>query len=372
MKICTFDSSHASLYTLENENQMKVTLTDIGASIVSIILPDKNKNEVDVNLGYDTADRYFNNGSCYGAVVGRYANRIGNASFELNGKRYELDKNEGNNTLHSGFDKYYRRLWYAEYDENSNSVTFKMISPDLDQGMPGRAQISVKYTLDNDNRLKLEYMAVSDKDTYFNFTNHSYFNLKGHNKGTILDHYLWLDCDRITKIDRESIPTGELIDVKGTPMDFTSEKEIGTDIDDVSFEQIKFAKGYDHNYIINNPSLEKPFAIVRSDDSGIVMEAYTDMPGVQFYTGNNMGKDTGEKDGSKYPPRGGFCLETQFFPDTPNKPEFPSNLFKAKEVFNSTTIYRFTQFLWWCMGSRWCNSKYSKKKEIWLTLNKIT
>lgn len=342
MKISTFCGTHASLYTLENKNKMKVVLTDIGASIVSVKLCDKDKNVVDVNLGYDTADRYFNNASCYGAVVGRCANRISNASFELNGKKYELDKNEGNNTLHNGLDKYYRRLWYADEDNEENSVLFKLISPDLDQGMPGRAKISVKYTLDDDNRLIIEYKAVSDKDTYFNLTNHSYFNLDGHNNGTVLDHQLWMDCDKIAKIDSESIPTGEIVNIKGTPMDFTTPKAIGKDIDNIDYEQIKFAKGYDHNYVINNPSLETPFAKAKSEKTGIVLEAFTDMPGVQFYTGNNMGKDTGEKEASKYPPRGGFCLETQFYPDTPNKPNFPSNLFTAGEEFASTTIFKFT------------------------------
>ena len=342
MEVKKFQHAEASLYTLRNAKGMEVVLTDIGASVVSIIVPDSEGKPVDVALGYGTAESYLSNKSTFGATVGRYANRIGGASFTLDGVTYQLDCNEGSNVLHGGFNKYYYRIWKAEPNSDDNSVTFHLTSPDGDQGMPGTAQIAVTYSLDNDCRLKITYHAVSDKDTYFNLTNHSYFNLDGHDAGSIYDHLLWLDCDLFAVIDEASIPTGELRSVKGTPMDFTTAKPIGQDIDASEYEQIKAGSGYDHNYVINHPDPEKPFARAVSDKTGIVMEVFTDLPGVQFYSGNFMGNDSDEKNGAKYKRRGGFCLETQYYPDTPNKPEFPSNMFPAGKSFDSTTIYQFS------------------------------
>ena len=340
MKITRFADSHASLFCLTNRSGMEVTVTSIGATLVSIQVPDRSGNLVDVLLGYDSPAGYYANASAHGALVGRYANRIGGAQFELNGKTWQLDVNEGANVLHGGNDKYFHRDWMAEPDEEGNQVSFTLYSPDLDQGMPGNAKIRVTYSLDDDNNLGIVYEAVSDKDTYFNLTNHSYFNLDGHGAGSIYEQELMLDCDRFAAIDSAFIPTGELRDLKGTPMDFTVSKLIGRDID-ADYDQIRLGNGYDHNYVINAPGFEKPFAVARSGRTGIVMEVFTDLPGVQFYSGNNMGTDTGTKDGADYVFRGAFCLETQYYPDTPNKPQFPSNLFHAGETFSSKTVYRF-------------------------------
>lgn len=341
MIISRFGDSSASLYTLENKNGMKVVLTDIGASIVDLIVPDRGGKPVDVLLGYDSPERYWNNDSCHGATVGRYANRIGGASFTLNGEKYLLNKNEGENVLHGGFDKYYRRRWFAVPDEAANSVSFSLNSQDGDQGMPGRAVITVTYKLGDDNGLEISYHAVSDKDTYFNLTNHSYFNLDGHDAGPISDQLLMLDCDRFCAIDAEFIPTGELRDLKGTPMDFTTMKPIGADME-ADYDQVRLGNGFDHNYVLNAPGFDSPFAVAVSQKTGIKMEVFTDLPGVQFYSGNNMGSDHGEKGGASYVKRGAFCLETQYFPDTPNKPDFPSNLFRAGVPFESRSIYRFS------------------------------
>lgn len=340
MKITRFDNSHASLYILENSRGMEVALTDIGASIVSIKVPDRSGSSVDVALGYEGAEGYFRNALSYGAVVGRFANRIGGAVFSLNGVEYPMDVNDGPNVLHGGFDKYYHRMWYAEPDEASNSVSFKLVSPDGDQGMPGRALICVRYTLDEDSALHIAYDAVSDKDTFFNLTNHCYFNLNGHDKGFIGDHVMQLNCGSFTPVDATLIPTGEIRSVSGTPLDFTSPKPIGRDIDS-DYEQIQLGGGFDHNFVLSAPGLDAPFAVVKAPETGIVMEVFTDLPGVQFYSGNFMGSDVGEK-GGKYIRRGGFCLETQFFPDTPNKPDFPGSLFAAGEKLVSETVYKFS------------------------------
>lgn len=342
LKIEPFQDSEAKLYTIHNKNGIELTVSDIGAVITSIIIPDKNGNKVDVALGYETFEGYKNNNSAYGAPVGRNANRIENASFILNGTTYQLDKNEGNNVLHGGFDKYFCRMWGAEVKDDENpSVTFKLISHDGDQGMPGAARISVTYSLSDDNEIIIRYYAIADKDTVFNITNHSYINLDGHNAGVVNNQYLWMDCNCFTPIDKEFIPTGEIREVKGTPMDFTVMKTIAEDIRS-DYEQIKTGNGFDHNYVINNPGNGKPFAKALSSKTGIAMEVYTDLPGVQFYSGNNMGNDSGEKGSSKYVKHGAFCLETQYYPDAPNKPNFPSSIFKAGKPFDSTTIYKFS------------------------------
>jgi aldose 1-epimerase len=272
--------------------------------------------------------------------VGRFANRIGGAAITLNGKTYQLDANEGKNVLHGGRSIYGTRLWSAEVEDDA--VTFSLTSPDGDQGMSGEAKISVRYSLSADNALHIKYCAVSDKDTYFNLTNHAYFNLDGQGGGTIEKQYMTLSCSRFTPVDGELIPTGELLTVAGTPMDFTTEKPIGRDIDLFEYEQLRLGGGYDHNFVLDAPGLMAPFARARSEETGIVLEAFTDMPAVQFYSGNAMGAASLGKDGAYYPKRGGFCLETQFYPDTPNKPGFPSCLFRAGEVFESETVYKFS------------------------------
>lgn len=341
MEIKRFKNSHASLFTLTNKNGMKVVLTDIGADIVSIIVPDKAGKPVDVALGYDDPELYISNKTTFGAIVGRFANRIGKAKFTLNGVTYELDVNDNSNCLHGGFDKWYSRMWYPQTDEKSNAVVFRLFSPDGDQGMPGNASIAVTYKLGEDNSLSINYNAVSDKDTYFNLTNHNYFNLSGQGADTMTDHTMWIDSDRATEISNELIPTGKILDIKGTALDFTTEKVISKDIDS-SEEAIKLGGGFDHNFILNNPDIKKAFARATSPVTGISMEVFTDLPAVQFYSGNFMGTDPNGKGGKAYARRSGFCLETQYYPDTPNHDNFPSDLFKAGQVLDSTTIYKFS------------------------------
>jgi aldose 1-epimerase len=336
-----FGSASTFLYTLINKNGMELSLTNIGASMTRIVVPSKGGRKTDVLLGYDSADAYRTSSSFHGATVGRYANRIGGAAIRLDGVTFNLDKNEGKNVLHGGFDPYSRRIWSAEAKtDGTPSVTFSIKSPDGDQGLPGTADVAVTYSLTEDDSVVIHYDAAADKKTVFNLTNHAYFNLDGHDAGSIADQRLWLDCDLYAAINSEFIPTGELLSVKGTPMDFTEGKPIGRDIES-KYEQIALGNGYDHNYVINGPSLATPFAVARSAKTGIEMRVYTDLPGVQFYSGNNMGLDSHGKDGAKYPRRGAFCLETQHFPDAPNKPSFPSAVFDAGQRFDSTTIYKF-------------------------------
>jgi aldose 1-epimerase len=343
LQIKPFGSSTAKLYTLENSKGMKLVLTDMGAAIVRLFVPDRAGAFRDVVLGYEDYEAYASNRSAHGATVGRCANRIGGACFTLNGVTYHLDKNEGENILHGGFDSYYKRLWRADAREAAGSVAFSLHSPDGDQGMPGAAEIAVTYSLGEDNSVSIRYHAAADKDTVFNLTNHSYFNLDGHGAGPIGRQYLWLDCDTFTPIDREFIPTGEIRSVKGAALDFTTAKPWGRDADGDD-EQIAAGGGYDHNFIINRPEPdpEKPFAKAWSEQSGIEMQVFTDLPGVQAYGGNMMGNDTGGKDGVKYQRRGGFCLETQYYPDAPNKPGFPSDIFPAGKPFSSATVYKFS------------------------------
>ncbi|MDR1378742.1 MAG: galactose mutarotase [Synergistaceae bacterium] len=348
LNIKPFGDNGASLYTFSNKNGVELSVTEIGASIISIVLPDRDGRMTDILLGYDSSEGYERNSSFYGATVGRCANRIGGASFIIDGAVYCLDKNEGDNVLHGGNDPYSRRMWVAEVfpspcspsPGDAQSVIFRLESLDGDQGMPGNAKISVTYSLSEDNKVVIHYHAVADKKTVFNLTNHSYFNLGGHDSGPIAEQFLILACAQFTAIDAEFIPTGEIMPVTGTPFDFTQAKRIGRDADS-EHEQIRLGNGYDHNFVIENPSLEVPFAHAWSEATRIEMKVYTDLPGVQFYGGNNMGGDFGEKGGAKYLKRGGFCLETQYFPDSPNKPAFPSAAFDAGKAFDSTSIYEF-------------------------------
>lgn len=342
MEISRFGNTHAMLYTLENEAGMKVSVTNYGALLLQVLVPDRNGKKVDVVLGFDGPEGYMEKDTTFGASVGRVANRVAGGHFELNGTGYQMDINNGPNCLHGGFDKYYRRYWYAEADEDLNSVSFYLNSPDGDQGMPGNADICVSYSLDDSGSLRIDYYAVSDKDTYFNLTNHSYFNLNGAGKGTIEDHLLRLDADRYTEVGEDLIPTGRLIDVEGTAFDFRTEKPVGRDMY-AQEQQLRICGGYDHNFVINRPSLMHPFARVTGPETGITMEVYTDLPGVQLYTGNFLGKpdDLPGKSGIVYPKHGALCLETQFFPDSPNHPEFPSAFFAAGEEFIYTTVFQF-------------------------------
>lgn len=329
----------AVLYRFENCNGMVMEVTDFGATLYSLYVPDKSGCLLDVVLGYDDPCGYEGpSGTFFGATVGRNANRIGNAAFHLNGKEYHLDKNDGNNNLHSGLDFYSFRIWDVK-KITENSITFSIDSPDGDQGYPGVLHMSVTYTLTSDNEVKIEYCGVSEKDTIINMTNHSYFNLNGHDSGAITKHMLWVDADAFTRTDAESIPTGEIIPVEGTPMDFRQMKEVGVDIDE-AYEALIFGKGYDHNWCLNNHNTFAKVIEVSGEKSGITMEVYTDLPGVQIYSGNFLSEELG-KNGVVYKHRQGICFETQYFPDAINHDNFKSPVYKAGEVYKTTTVYKF-------------------------------
>ncbi len=331
-------------YTLTNKNGVSASFTDLGGTWLTMIVPDKDGNMADVLLGYDTPENQQTCPGHMGEIIGRSANRIGNACFTLNGITYALIINQANkNNLHSGPDFYRDRIWDTEVteDESGIKISFSLFSPDGDQGYPGNANITVSYTLTNDNSLVLDYYMTADEDTICNFTNHAYFNLAGHDAGKIDDHKVWIDADTFTATDETSVPTGELVPVKGTPMDFTVMKPIGRDIHE-DYEALNIAGGYDHNWVLNHPAGELALSCKAVDEnSGRVMEVYTDLPGVQFFTANSIKTPNG-KCGTTYAPRCGYCFETQYFPDAINKPEFPSPVLQAGVEFHSTTIYKFT------------------------------
>jgi len=340
----TFENTDVKLFTLTNSNGLIAKLTNFGAILVSLFVPDKNGNLDDIVLGFDTLEKYLTNDICYfGSTIGRNSNRVKNASFTLNETTYNLDKNERNkNNLHSGFNPYNKRVWNYTVSDSNNSVSFNLISPDGDQGFPGDFNITVTYTLTDNNELEINYFGKSDKDTIANMTNHSYFNLSGHASGTAMNQKLWINADKFVEVDDELIPTGNLVNVENTPMDFANPKVIGNDID-ADFEQLKFTGGYDHAFVINKEKngVEK-IAVVFDQDSGRTMEVFTDSVGVQFYAGNFIenNKVIG-KDNCMYKNRSGICLETGFLPDSMNQPTFPSPILKANEIYNTTTIYKF-------------------------------
>ena len=331
------------LYTFENEAGMKICTTDLGATLVSVFVPDKDGVLRDVVLGYDDAAGYEKGTEFLGATVGRNANRIGKARLFIFGKEYLLEKNEGENNLHSGYSPYNIRIW----DEGricDDSIEFCLESPDKDQGFPGNAKICVTYTLTKENEVCIDYLAVSDADTVFNLTNHSYFNLDGTqaNPGMrisdVLDHKVKIFADKYTPTDAASIPTGKIADAENTPMDFRRAKRIGDEID-AGFTQLKYSNGYDHNWAVNGEGFRQA-AWMHSEKTGISLSVYTDRPGVQFYTANYL-KDEPGKGGALYPGRSAACFETQAFPDAPNHKDFPGSTVKAKEEFRSRTIFRF-------------------------------
>ena len=337
-------SEEATLYTLTNGNGMKVSLTDFGANIVSIIVPDSKGNAADVNLGFDNIAGYEENAPGFGSFIGRHANRIGGAKFELNGKVYELDKNDGSNNLHGGFTGYNKFMYEAEVyeDDEIASVEFSRLSPHMEQGFPGNLDITVTYSLTEANELVIEYLAVSDRDTIVNLTNHAYFNLAGHDSGSVLEHKVWIKANQFTPTTPDLIPTGELRDVTGTPMDFRTPKTIGQDIG-ADYEPLKAAGGYDHNYVLDTSGtgVEKIAELIE-EKSGRRMEVFTDLPGVQLYTGNFLNPVNNSKAGAVYQKRCGVCFETQYYPNSCNIKEFPSCILKAGKEFDSVTIYKFS------------------------------
>jgi aldose 1-epimerase len=327
------------LYTIENGKGMKASVMNYGAILVNLLVPDKEGNVEDVVLGFDKPEDYDGNPSFYGALIGPCGNRIADAAFEIDGVAYQLDVNDGKNNLHSHIDLgYHKRIWDAEV--LPNGVAFTLEDTDGSMGFPGNKSFKVVYTLDEENALTLTYDATSDKKTIINPTNHTYFNLDGHKSGKILGHKLQLAASRYTAVVEGAIPTGELPPVAGTPMDFTTAKEIGLEID-ADMEQLKLVQGYDHNWVIDDyDGTLRKIATLEAPSSGRKMEVYTDLPGVQFYAGNCITPQSG-KDGASYDVRSGLCLETQFFPDSIHQPSFPSSVFGGDKAYHSQTIYKF-------------------------------
>lgn len=325
------------LYTFENKNGMKMTVSDFGAVLTHLWVPSKDGQLVDVVLGYDQLAQYENNNNVYfGATIGRNANRIDQGKFEIDGQVYQVDQNEGENQLHGGFSGYHTRPWLVkEVDELNQKIVFLLFSPDGDQGFPGNLSLEVSYQLTDLNELIISYTGESDTKTVFNPTNHTYFNLNGHANGTILEHSLQLDCSYYTPVkDSKSIPTGEVLPVANTPMDFKQSKKIGRDINQI-VEQLQLTGGYDHNYVLDETKQEtEAFVHLIGDQTGISLKGYTNLPGVQLYTGNFIEQEAG-KNGVNYQKYSGLCLETQFFPDAVNQVNFKSPYIEE----NVQTVY---------------------------------
>ena len=340
----TADGTEVFLYTLRNKNGMEAVISNYGGTVVSLRVPDREGKMADIVLGFDSLSSYMKDSPYFGALIGRYGNRIGKGMFELNGTKYKLAVNNGTNALHGGMKGFDKVFWTVDDQESQpgSSLVLRYLSKDMEEGYPGNLSVKVVYSVTDSNELKIEYSATTDKPTVLNLTHHSYFNLAGAGNGNILNHELFIDADRFTPVDSGLIPTGELRSVKGTPMDFTTPTLIGARIDS-PYEQLKKGGGYDHNWVLNKTANTYGLAArAYEKTSGRVMEVFTTEPGIQFYSGNFLDGTLTGKDGKKYEHRSGFCLETQHFPDSPNKPQFPSTVLNPGQSYSSTTVYRFS------------------------------
>jgi aldose 1-epimerase len=329
------DGKEVYLFTLVNNKGTEVKISNYGGTVTSFITPDKNDKKSEIIVGFDSLNQYLQKPPYFGALIGRYGNRIGNAKFTLDGTTYHLAANDGKNTLHGGLKGFDKVVWDATVPSDSvPSLTLKYLSKDGEEGFPGNLNVTVNYTLTNDNELKIEYNAETDKATPVNLTNHTYFNLSGDVNNTILDETLMIDADRYTPVDSTLIPTGKIVAVKGTPYDFTSPKKIGQDINQVK-------GGYDFNWVLNrkDSSLQK-VAVLSDPISGRTLEVYTTQPGLQFYTGNFLDGKFINRDGKPIKQHAALCLETQHFPDSPNEPDFPSTILRPGEKYHSVTVYK--------------------------------
>jgi aldose 1-epimerase len=344
----TPDGQPVELYVLTNKGGAEASITNYGGAVVSLKMPDRSGRLADVVLGYDNAEGYVADKSFFGALVGRYGNRIGHAQFVLDGQTYTLAKNNGENTLHGGIKGFNKALWAAKIHsaKDGQSLELSYLSKDGEEGFPGNLKVTVIYTLTDANALKIEYTATTDKKTVVNLTNHAYFNLAGQGSGDILGHLLTIQADKFTPVDAGLIPTGELRDVVGTPFDFRKPTAIVARIDQAD-EQLKLGGGYDHNFVLNRGGAktadgESLAARVVEPTSGRAMEVWTTEPGIQFYTGNFLDGKTVGKGGATYPKRNAFCLETQHFPDSPNQPKFPSVVLSPGGQYHTVTTYKFS------------------------------
>ncbi|MCX7886989.1 MAG: galactose mutarotase [Verrucomicrobiae bacterium] len=341
----TKDGRPVFLYTLRNTNGLTARITNYGGIVVSLLAPDRNGQFADVVLGYDHLGGYLENSPYFGCIVGRYANRIAKGKFTLDGKEYTLATNDGQNALHGGLVGFDKVLWKARPFESPNGPSLELTyhSKDGEEGYPGNLHVKAIYTLTTDNGLRLDITATTDKPTIVNLTQHSYFNLAGQGNGDILAHEVVINADAFTPVDETLIPTGEIRPVKGTPFDFTRPHTIGERIN-LPDQQLKFGRGYDHNWVLNKTS-DKQLSLaatVWEPKSGRLLEVWTTEPGLQFYTGNFLDGSITGKNGKVYHHRYGFCMEPQRFPDSPNKPLFPSAVLRPGDTYSHTIIYRFT------------------------------
>jgi aldose 1-epimerase len=340
----TPDRAEVSVFTLTNSHGVEIRAVNLGAIIVSLRVPDQRGQMDDIVLGFDNLQGYLDEHPYFGAIVGRYANRIANGQFTIDDSAHMLARNDGPNHLHGGLRGFDKVVWTAEAIESPEgaSVRFSHISPDGDEGYPGRLEARVTYTLTDGNELVIDYEATTDRPTPVNLTQHSYFNLAGAGTGDVLDHEVTIFADHLTPIDSTLIPTGEIRAVQGTPFDFTAPEAIGRRID-AADPQLRRAGGYDHNFVLKRPPGDSLVlaAIVREPSTGRVMHIRTTEPGIQFYTGNFLDGSITGKGGRAYGHRGGFCLETQHFPDSPNRPEFPSVILEPGQTYRSRTVYWF-------------------------------
>jgi len=339
----TTPDGDANLFSLKNKKGIEVKVTNYGGIITSIIVPDKNGKMADVVLGFDNIAQYLAPHPYFGAIIGRYGNRIANGKFKLDNNTFTLVKNNGEHHLHGGTKGFDKMIWEAEEIKTPNKVGVKMTytSPDLEEGYPGNLEVVVQYSLTQDNQLIISYEAKTDKKTLCNLTNHSYFNLAGEGNETILDHELTVHADQITPIDEGMIPTGELQSVAATPFDFRNATAIGKRIEDKD-QQLKNGHGYDHNFVLNQRKKEESAAALFDPKSGRLLEVFTTEPGVQIYTANWLDNSLIGKSEKSYPKRSAVCLETQHFPDSPNQPNFPSTTLEPNDLYVSTTIYKFS------------------------------
>lgn len=335
------DGQPVTLFTLTNDSGAEVGIIEYGGIVVSLKVPDRDGALGDVVLGYDNLEAYVADTPYFGAITGRYANRIAKGRFEIDGTAYELPVNNGPNSLHGGIKGFDKVVWKGTPTESGEGVEFTYVSADGEEGYPGQLDSKVAYTWTDDNELRIDYESTTDKPTVVNLTNHSYFNLKDAGASSILDHEMMISADQYTPVDATSIPTGEIATLEGTPLDFRQATPIGERIEEEN-EQLGFGAGYDHNYVVNReaPGLVLA-ATVHEPATGRTMDVLTEEPGIQFYSGNFLDGHHVGKGGVTYAHRSGFCLETQHYPDSPNQPDFPSTVLRPGETYSTTTVYKF-------------------------------
>lgn len=327
-------------YEMVNANGMKAVLLNYGAVLRELYVPARDGSMLDVVWGYEDVEHYEVNKPNFGATLGRNANRVAKGQVEIGGVTYQMERNDGENNLHGGKPGYHQRIWKGIVADD-NKVEFSMVSPDKDQGLPGNAQVRVSYKLTNENQLEISYQATADADTIFNMTNHTYFNLEGQASESVLEHQVQIDAEFFTPTGADLIPTGEFRSVEGTPMDFRQWRTLGKDIHG-DYEPLQQAKGYDHNFVLTEKEGDRLAARLRAEKSGILMEVYTDQPGLQLYTSNALVEEAGGKGGRVYSLYSAACFETQHFPDALHHENFPSTLVKAGEEYRTRTTYQFS------------------------------